>query len=358
MVVHREKPAENAKQHMHSEMQPPTSALPSTEMKEQPGAIRCKHCKRVVAFATPDGLLPNTSALEAKGCDLCHTFLLKYESLSGAKAKYATFSDRRDTHGPKVDALIALRQARIDLENWLLQMETPHHAADEKPALFEEHQHGTKRSYPDSYPTKVCDVVIKPIYERCDSTSSLPERKKIKFSDTVEFRDDYRPAEQYSRSEKSYERGRYAPPEDAKYLDTSGSSKTFFKFTGYKKVGKDWVNLWKEEDEDEAKPGRLKKVKKTSDKKEYNSVGEGHGNSRDERTRRMTRRRSRDAQHFSVQAEVDEEPELERNLDDVSEDSRGKTQCGEAIEGHAGSVDVKESDLRVMKKVTSETEPQ
>jgi hypothetical protein len=39
-------------------------------------------------------------------------------------------------------------------------------------------------------------------------------------------------------------------------LDTSGSAKTFLKFTGMKKVGKEWVDVWNDEEGSERKKGR------------------------------------------------------------------------------------------------------
>ena len=74
------------------------------------------------------------------------------------------------------------------------------------------------------------------------STKSLPDRKRLNFSESVEFRDEYRNYLEYSRSNEMYVPGRYAPPEEG-YLDTSGAEQSALKFTGMKKVKGAWVEV-------------------------------------------------------------------------------------------------------------------
>ncbi|KAF2856847.1 hypothetical protein T440DRAFT_11455 [Plenodomus tracheiphilus IPT5] len=100
--------------------------------------------------------------------------------------------------------------------------------------------------------------------ERLRRTISLPNRKRLKFSDTVEFRDDYRDSSQYLRTDEKYERGRYAPPDGSEYLDTSGSAQTFLKFTGVRRVKGDWVEVT-EADTASKRKGRQAAVEGTPD---------------------------------------------------------------------------------------------
>jgi hypothetical protein len=88
---------------------------------------------------------------------------------------------------------------------------------------------------------------LRPSPKRSLSAASSTGRKRLKFSDSVEFHDDYRSSEQYHRPSETYVRGRNAPPEGYEYMDTSGSGLTFLKFTGMKKVGTKWVELSGEE---------------------------------------------------------------------------------------------------------------
>jgi hypothetical protein len=245
-----------------------------------------------------------------------------------ADEEYASYSDRRDTYGPKQDALANFKKTHIEFNNWLMGVDAPSEAPEDalanlpdehaKSAVMDsarEEQRGTKRARSPSIKARLSNASS---HGRL-STDPIPERKRLKFSDLVEFRDDYRPSNQYSRNDEAYQKGRHAPPEGSQYLDTSGSAKTFLKFTGTKKVGKKWVDVWKDDDSDNEE-ARKAEVEEEEAKEQENGMhkeevttqleikierGEGRneigaGNYLDARTQRLLRRRSASMQSTTI----------------------------------------------------------
>lgn len=157
----------------------------------------------------------------------------------------------------------------MEFDNWLKTVEAPARTQTGEDAQPEEDvsgggnekpQHGTvrTRSYsPNNQPPvsagELSDpwlqqetresLSFRPSPKRSRSTNSVPGRKRLKFSDSVEFHETYRSSEEYHRPSDAYVRGRNAPPEGSEYMDTSGSGQTFLRFTQMKKVGAKWVEL-------------------------------------------------------------------------------------------------------------------
>jgi hypothetical protein len=224
--------------------------------------IRCRSCARELATVSHSGLVLIPPA-EGQGCDTCQQFEALFKAMEAADNAYASFSGRRDNYGPKCTASANFRKAHIDFHNWLLAVEAvedkqesmPHGEVDAAAADKQQHQ-GTKRSRSQS-PTP--ETSVSTSSPDCgSSTVSLPKRKRLKFSQTVEFREEHRPCQQFSRTEEEYVRGRYAPPEGSGYLDTSGSFKSFLKFTGMKKIKDKWIDVWEDDDDGDEKKSKKK----------------------------------------------------------------------------------------------------
>ncbi|KAF1838719.1 hypothetical protein BDW02DRAFT_564582 [Decorospora gaudefroyi] len=242
--------------------------------------IKCKSCARVLATVSATGLSPTTSA-DAVGCDTCGQFNALYDAVQAADAEWALFESKRETI-TKLCALEKHKKVRMEFDNWLMSVEAPatlksvehedlpDNATAEEQDLFnskEQVNQGIKRRRShsstalESGDSNTQDVVsgspphqlqglplsLRPSPKHSRSSASLPERKRLKFSDSVEFRDNYRGSEEYHRPSETYVRGRNAPPEGSEYMDTSGSGQTFLKFTGMKKIGGKWVEVNEEE---------------------------------------------------------------------------------------------------------------
>ncbi|KAH7078344.1 hypothetical protein FB567DRAFT_407697, partial [Paraphoma chrysanthemicola] len=279
-------------------------------MARDPKAIKCKSCAKVLATTSSTGLVPTRSSIGPQdSCDTCEQFQPLYDAMLAAEKEYASYADRRDNYRPKQDAFVNFKKTRLEFNNWLLTVETLdeaeealHHQSNEQEqaeATEIEAQRGPKRARsPDSrlhLPTSSLNGQ--------PDADSLPERKRLKFSESVEFRDDYRPSNRYSRNDEAYEKGRHAPPEGSKYLDTSGSAVSFLKFTGAKKVGKGWIDVWKDEDNDEdAQEKEGEQAKKNAedgttqvgneDGKEDEDNAKATESPLDPRSQRLMRRRS------------------------------------------------------------------
>ncbi|KAF1913769.1 hypothetical protein BDU57DRAFT_520776 [Ampelomyces quisqualis] len=214
--------------------------------------VKCKSCVRTLATVSDNGLIADPSATEPHGCDTCQRFRALFDAMQAADDAYISFADRRDNYRPKQDALAGVKKTHLELNNWLMGVEAVREgtestlfdmdrAQEHEKTTTEHEQSGVKRT------SKVSSVGSSPAQRR--SANRKPARKRLKFSESVEFREDYRPCESYYRNGDSYVSGRYAAPKDTEHLDTSGSAKTFLKFTSMKKVGKVWIDVWKEEGE-------------------------------------------------------------------------------------------------------------
>ncbi len=163
-------------------------------------------------------------------------------------------------------------------------------------------QDGNKASQ-DSNPSHKITFPHRPSPKRTHSAPSVFKRKRLKFSDSVEFRDDYRNYLELSRSHESYVPGRYAPPDEG-YLDTSGAEQSALKFSGVKRVKGGWVEVVPHERKKRGsnkikQRGRERGRSRGSDDEEDDGGEEGGlkvvpsvSDSRDERVGRRSRRTS------------------------------------------------------------------
>ncbi|EMD65490.1 hypothetical protein COCSADRAFT_86703, partial [Bipolaris sorokiniana ND90Pr] len=238
--------------------------------------IKCKSCTRVLAAVTADGLVP-VQAPEEFGCSTCQRFGTLYDALQAADTEWAAFENKRDSI-TKSFARDNHKKARMEFDNWLMTVEAlPVPPTGERTTRIEEASpevqhvfHGSeephlgiarRRSHsPATQPPVTVEESPNPRLQQCDaplsfrpspkrsrSTNYLLGRKRLKFSDTVEFHKTYRSSDEYHRPSQLYVRGRNAPPEGSEYMDTSGSSQTFLRFTQMKKVGAKWVELSEED---------------------------------------------------------------------------------------------------------------
>jgi hypothetical protein len=249
-------------------------------MADNDNTVKCKSCARMLANITPTGLVPTTSP-DSLACDICDKFDALYHAVQAADREWAPLENKRDTLA-KHFAKEKHKKVHMEFDNWLIGVEAPptrkgrvteqevqtHNEGVDPEAKNDENQlQASKRSRSYSPTTKQSEdgnaqnelsdpltdhqqgssLSLRPSPTRSHSTTSLPGRKRLKFSESVEFHDNYRISAQYHRPSETYTRGRHAPPEEGEYMDTSGSSQTFVKFTGVKKVGAKWVELTEEE---------------------------------------------------------------------------------------------------------------
>jgi hypothetical protein len=229
--------------------------------------ISCRSCAKLLATISEAGLDPTSSATDAEPCETCERFLLLYNDMTAADAAYASFRERRDNYRPKQDAFVSAKQTRMAFNNMLIDVDAKDHTQSSLSHLEthpgtkeDDDQRSTKRSRSRSRSPKA-PVHLEPTsLQEQHNSGPAPIRKRFRFSDNVELREDYRPSQYYARSEETYVRGRYAASVDGEHLDTSGNAKTFLKFTGMKKVGKEWIDVWKDDDEVENKKAREESV--------------------------------------------------------------------------------------------------
>lgn len=198
---------------------------------------------------------------DAQGCETCQRFSAFHNDVLDAEKKWAEMQPKRESLKARQTARFNFMQIRMNFDNWLSGVEAPTEQQEESHLQM---QKGTNRAVTkpsnsertgdatascglsgihvlEQHNASLC-LRPSPKRSRC-TTTSLPNRKRLKFSDSVEFRNDYRDSSEYMRSDEKYVRGRHAPPDGSEYLDTSGSAQTFLKFTGVRRVKGDWVEV-------------------------------------------------------------------------------------------------------------------
>ncbi|KAJ4984306.1 hypothetical protein SVAN01_10211 [Stagonosporopsis vannaccii] len=252
--------------------------------------ITCRHCGCCFAIISVEaGLVPFTQKEQV--CAFCDPFLKLYETLRTKESEHTAFLDRGPRHHGRKSAHEQYRNARIALENFLLAVETPHqpnfgmtqaeivndveHVQLERtdgPLAAQEHgddqkalDEGPVRTGPASPTDSSTITKHKP---KRKSDTSFVERKRIKFTETVEERSQYRSTDEFNRGAKGYVPGRYVAAEGTEFLDTSGSTLSFAKFTGQKKMGSGFVDIVPKADfqEGENAPSRLLKEERGKNK--------------------------------------------------------------------------------------------
>ncbi|KAI8937855.1 hypothetical protein NX059_005544 [Plenodomus lindquistii] len=193
-----------------------------------------------------------------------------------ADTVWAEMEPKRDSVKARQIARLNHMRIHMEFDNWLITIEASRRREPQSQghvdhilrrdqsgqSPYQQFQEGVKRAFPGS-PTSQHTEDRSPSYEfgskepheqqsvlpifptstRLRRTSSIPSLKRLKFSDSVEFRDNYRDSSEYLRTDKKYVRGRYACLGGSEYLDTSGSAQSFLKFTGVKRVKDHWVEV-------------------------------------------------------------------------------------------------------------------
>ncbi|KAF1934116.1 uncharacterized protein M421DRAFT_88139 [Didymella exigua CBS 183.55] len=264
----------------------PSDTAADNKQAQPATALRCKHCNCGFATVSAEGDLNPTMPRE-QACASCEPFLGLYDTLRTGEQEHTALLDRGPKHHGRIMAHEQFRKARVALENFLVNIEAPNdvsfditqagfanHTAPVSLKCAQEPEEGPK--HPDDQnnlqgasPPVDCVSSTAPLptikrkLARKSSASTLG-RKRIRFCEDVEERPEYRETLEYYRGAKEYVPGRYAVTEGSEYEDTSGSTISFAKFTGQKKVGIKFVDIV---------PKR-----KTQDGEEGISVVQGKGN--------------------------------------------------------------------------------
>jgi len=222
-------------------------------------SIGCRCCQRILAVVSETGLAAEEP--EAHGCDRCQRFSALHNAVLDADREWAELQPKRESLKARQNARLHYMQVHMDFDNWLSGVEAaaePQEGSDAQPqkstqrarsasptAEHTDNGTGTSHGLSETQAREQNEIALslRPSPKRSRSTTSLASRKRLKFSDSVEFRDQYRDCSEYMRSDEKYVRGRYAPPDGSEYLDTSGSAQTFLKFTGVRRVKGDWVEV-------------------------------------------------------------------------------------------------------------------
>lgn len=225
--------------------------------------IACRHCSRQFATISVDtGLVPYTQ--QEQVCTFCDPFLELYETLQTKESEHTALLDRGPKHHGRALAHRSYISARVALENFLMAVDAPHDSTisvaqagsatrvepvqlerTDDPAAGVAHEHGDDQQALEGGPAPdetVSSLKLKRKLGR-RSDASVPDRKRTKFTETVEERSQYRSTEEFNRGAKGYIPGRYVAAEGSEFLDTSGSSISFTKFTGQKKKGSLFVDV-------------------------------------------------------------------------------------------------------------------
>lgn len=249
--------------------------------------VRCKHCnRRFATISAEGGLNPSTSHEQA--CASCEPFLGLHDTLRAREQEHTALLDRGPKHHGRILAHEQFRKARVALENFLVSIEASFDVAQagyanrtesvsleranepkESPKHGDDQSslNGTSPSVGHVSPTTASPTMKRKLARNSGALSL--ERKRIKFCEDVEERPEYRGTLEYYRSAKEYVPGRYAVTEGSEYEDTSGSTISFAKFTGQKKVGSTFVDIISKEGAREGgtQTSAVKKRGKGNDKK-------------------------------------------------------------------------------------------
>ena len=281
--------------------QPKTNdAATESKLPDPATSIRCKHCNHsFAAISVEGGLIP--SIPQEQACTSCEPFLGFYETLQTREQEHTALLDRGPKHHGRALAHDKYRNARVALENFLINIEAPDDATFEvaqagfanradpvqlecKDDLVEVPKQGDNQQTLDGVSPPAEHILsteasstIKRKLARSSGASNL-ERKRIKFTETMEERAQYRGTLEFHRSAKEYVPGRYVAAEGSEFLDTSGSTLTFAKFTGQKKVGSTFVDVVPKEEaqEDEYGPSAARKKGKSRGKNKQGWIEEPH----------------------------------------------------------------------------------
>lgn len=226
-------------------------------MTKSHGPIKCAVCDRTVATISETGLGLPPPTMQVEHCIVCAQIRPSYDAMKIADELYASLAGRRDTYGPKQSAFADVKRTHREFSNLLARVEKHTEMREERSERQSESSKGVQSDRkgdgessakrPRSQSSNSVSGRAGSTSDRYTNMSATSKHKKLKFSESVEFREDYRASESYARSNEAYARGRYAPSDGSEHLDTSGNDQSFIKFTGMKKVGKKWVDVWKDD---------------------------------------------------------------------------------------------------------------
>ncbi len=223
---------------------------------------QCKQCDRQFAsISAQGGLIPFTR--QGQDCVSCEPFLGLYEDLQTKEMEHTALLDRGPKHHGRAMAHEKLRNAKVALENFLINVEAPNTAklefarassTDCKEPEQPEHLDNPESAGEFQGDQQAVNGFSSPIRHSLTTNASPTmkhrlacasniERKRIKFTESVEERAEYRSVSEFYRGGKEYIPGRYVPAEGSEFLDTSGSTLTFAKFTGQRKIGSKFIDI-------------------------------------------------------------------------------------------------------------------
>ncbi|KAF1974269.1 hypothetical protein BU23DRAFT_598341 [Bimuria novae-zelandiae CBS 107.79] len=234
--------------------------------------LDCKECGRVMAIISAEGDTEVQGSLK-EGCELCQDFFEHYHTYEGVKGKFSKVQDRRDTYGPRQEALDAVHLAQMKLGNFIqsvVDWDEPDEEADGDEVNGDNNDHGEQdeQQQPEAHAEELSisgnqEAEVAPQPRRRKSSLSPQfspgprkrarrsrlsdgRNRRISFDPSVVFRDaestSHRVDAEFSRKSSGYWPGRWAPPEGSEWLDTSGYSTTIVRFTGLTKRGQKWVS--------------------------------------------------------------------------------------------------------------------
>lgn len=213
--------------------------------------VTCKGCNRQFATLSTEGRLVPCSP-EQQNCTLCEPFQKLHETLQSREQEHTALLNRGPKHLGRATAHWKYLNARVALENFLISVKAPDkttqaafvtHAGgvqtEREAELNGTSKHGERNGH--ELPTEVSPTTKRKLAQK--SGGSNIERKRIKFIDTVEESPQYRSTLEYNRGAKEYVPGKHRAAEGSELLDTSGSTLSFAKFTGQKKVRSGFVDI-------------------------------------------------------------------------------------------------------------------
>lgn len=260
--------------------------------------------------------------------------------MQAADLELANLSHKSNANRVKQDALEKSRKMHMEFGNWLFEVETPLTRKEDHSGVVAPPEQitvtpgsqGTKRArslspivqersggdgaFIDAAQTEdlqseaqqglSLSIPHRPSVTRSRSATDIHERKRARFSDSVETRADYPNYLTFNRFNDEYVPGRYAPPSEG-YLDTSGADLGWVQFTGMRKIGGKFVEVKVDGEQGSSKVG-TKKGKKKQNLESGEALEEpGEASTeRDSRAERLARRTRRTSGDFLSGDPVDE----------------------------------------------------
>jgi hypothetical protein len=240
--------------------------------------------------------------------------------MQAADLELANLSHKSNANRVKQDALEKSRKMHMEFGNWPPEQITvtpvsqgTKRARSLSPIVQERSGDGafidaaqTEDLQSEAQQGLSLSIPHRPSVTRSRSATDIHERKRARFSDSVETRADYPNYLTFNRFNDEYVPGRYAPPSEG-YLDTSGADLGWVQFTGMRKIGGKFVEVKVDGEQGSSKVG-TKKGKKKQNLESGEALEEpGEASTeRDSRAERLARRTRRTSGDFLSGDPVDE----------------------------------------------------